>query len=359
MFDKNQPYNDLPLLPPSSDLETKAVLKRAIAANRALAELKGVGDLIPNQTVLLSTLALQEAKLSSEIENIVTTNDELYRALADDDHHTDPQTKEVLHYNTALWFGVQSLMLGQPLATRLFEDIARNIKPSISGVRKIPGTKIVDGEGEVIYTPPEGEALLRDKLENLENFIYDDSDDLDPLVKMAVIHYQFEAIHPFTDGNGRTGRILNMLYLVEQKLLEFPVLYLSSYIIQHKNDYYKGLRHITEKESWEPWILYMLQAIQETALLTRNKILDIKKLMEAVTESVKQDLPKVYSKELVEVLFRQPYCKIRFLEEANIAKRQTASMYLQELERVGVLQSYKKGRERYFINVPFYNLLIR
>jgi Fic family protein len=359
MFDRNQPYNDLPLLPPSSELETKAVLKRAIAANRALAELKGVGDLIPNQTVLLSTLALQEAKLSSEIENIVTTNDELYRALADDDHHTDPQTKEVLHYNTALWFGVQSLILGQPLATRLFEDIARNIKPSVSGVRKIPGTKIVDGAGEVIYTPPEGEALLRDKLENLENFIYDASDDLDPLVKMAVIHYQFEAIHPFTDGNGRTGRILNMLYLVEQKLLEFPVLYLSSYIIQHKNDYYKGLRHITEKESWEPWILYMLQAIQETALLTRNKILDIKKLMETVTESVKQDLPKVYSKELIEVLFRQPYCKIRFLEEANIAKRQTASMYLQELERVGVLQSYKKGRERYFINVPFYDLLIR
>ncbi len=225
----------------------------------------------------------------------------------------------------------------------MFEDIAQNIKPSVSGVRKIPGTKIIDGAGEVIYTPPEGEALLRDKLANLENFIYA-SDDLDPLVKMAVIHYQFEAIHPFTDGNGRTGRILNMLYLVEQKLLEFPVLYLSSYIIQHKNDYYKGLRDITEEESWESWILYMLQAIQETALLTRNKILDIKKLMETVTESVKQDLPKVYSKELIEVLFRQPYCKIRFLEEANIAKRQTASMYLQELERVGVLQSYKKGR---------------
>ncbi len=362
VFERNHPFNDLPLLPPSIELETKVVLKQAISANRALAELKGVGDQIPNQAVLLNTLAMQEAKLSSEIENIVTTNDELYRALADEGQQgqqSDPHTKEVLHYNEALWYGFQKIKQGQPLTTRLFEEIAQIVKPSVSGVRKVPGTKVVDGiSGNVIYTPPEGEAILRDKLANLERFIYA-NDDLDVLVKMAIMHYQFESIHPFTDGNGRTGRILNILYLVEKHLLELPVLYLSSYIIQHKSDYYMGLRCVTERGDWENWLLYMLRAIEETSSITRDKILAIRRLMERVSETVKRELPKIYSKELVEILFQQPYCKIRFLEEADIAKRQTASNYLRELEGFGLLKGVKRGREVYYVNVPFFDLLTK
>jgi Fic family protein len=359
VFERNYPFNDLPLLPPPVELETKVVLKQAISANRALAELKGVGDLIPNQAVLLNTLAIQEAKLSSEIENIVTTNDELYRALADEGQPSDPHTKEVLHYNEALWYGSQRIKQGQTLTTRLFEEIAQIVKPSVSGVRKVPGTKVVDGiTGNVIYTPPEDEGILRDKLANLENFIYAD-DDLDVLVKMAIMHYQFESIHPFTDGNGRTGRILNILYLVEKHLLEIPVLYLSSYIIQHKGDYYMGLRGVTEQGDWEKWLLYILRAIEETSSITRDKILAIRRLMEQVSETVKQELPKIYSKELVEVLFQQPYCRIRFLEEADIAKRQTASNYLRELESFGLLKGVKRGREVYYVNVPFFDLLTK
>ena len=298
-FDPCQPYNDLPELPLPFDLESRAVLKQAIAANKALAELKGAGELVPNQAVLIQSIGLQEAKLSSEIENIVTTNDELYRAFANHGGKTDSHTKEVLRYNEALWHGFSSIRdQNRPLTTNLFEELFQIIKKSNAGVRKTPGTKLANSRGEVIYTPPEGEVVLRDKLANLEKFIYAE-DGIDPLVKLAVIHYQFEAIHPFTDGNGRTGRILNILYLIEQNLLDIPILYLSRYIIENKTDYYTGLRQITEKGEWESWILYMLQAIEKTARETRQRILDIRDMLQADIEKVRNELPKVYSKELL------------------------------------------------------------
>ncbi|MCK4623221.1 MAG: Fic family protein [Desulfuromonadales bacterium] len=356
-FDPQKPYNDLPTLPPSIELETKPVLKQAISANRALAELKGAGELVPNQAVLIQSIGLQEAKLSSEIENIVTTNDELYRAFANQGGKMEPHTKEVLRYNDALWHGFDSIRNHhRPLSTNLFEELFQRIKKNKAGVRKTPGTKLANGDGKIIYTPPEGEGILRDKLANLERFIYAE-DGIDPLVKLAVIHYQFEAIHPFTDGNGRTGRILNILYLIEQGLLDIPVLYLSRYIIENKKAYYTGLRKVTENGDWEFWILYMLKAVEHTARATRERILEIRNLMLADIERVKTELPKVYSKELLELLYHQPYCKIRFLEKAGIAQRQTASNYLKELERIGMLEAIKIGREVYYINGKFFDLL--
>lgn len=347
-FEHLQPYNDLPLLPPPVELETKAVLKQAIAANRVLANLRGLAAQIPNQGVLINSIVLQEARLSSEIENIVTTNDELYRADADADGKTDPHTKEVLRYRQALYHGFSELKT-RPLTTNLFIDIVRIIKQVNFGVRRVPGTALKNAQGEVVYTPPVGETVIRDKLSNLEQFIHA-QDDLDPLVKMAVMHYQFEAIHPFEDGNGRTGRILNLLYLVEQGLLDIPVLFLSRYIIANKVGYYEGLRGVTERHAWEPWILFMLQAVESTAQQTFAQVTRIRELMEQVREQVHQQAPSIYSKDLVEVIFRHPYTKIQFLVDAGIAKRQTASSYLQTLASLGVLRPSKQGREMYYIN---------
>ncbi len=358
-FDPQAPYNDLPLLPPPGDLESKAVLKKAIGANKALAELKGAGELIPDQSLLIQAIGLQEAKLSSEIENIVTTNDELYRAFADEGQRTNPHTKEVLRYKDALWHGFKSIKQdNRTLTTRLFEELFQIIKETTAGVRRTPGTKLANTAGEIIYTPPEGEAIIRDKLANLETFLYS-RDDLDPLTKLAVIHYQFEAIHPFTDGNGRTGRIINILYLIEMGLLDIPILYLSRHIIDNKGAYYAGLKQVTENQAWEPWILYLLDAIEQTARNTRERIVAIRDLMNVTIERVKRELPKVYSKDLLELLFRQPYCKIRFLEDGGIAQRQTASMYLKELERIGILRGIKMGRELYYINVNLLELLVK
>ncbi len=356
-FDRNQPYNDLPLLPPSTELETKAVLKQAIAANRVLANLRGLAAQIPNQGVLINSIVLQEARLSSEIENIVTTNDELYRADADADGKTDPHTKEVLRYRQALNFGFRQLK-ERPLSTNLFIDIVRAIKQVDLGVRRVPGTALKNALDEVVYTPPVSEAVIREKLANLEQFIHA-QDDLDPLIKMAVMHYQFEAIHPFEDGNGRTGRILNLLYLVEQGLLDIPVLFLSRYIIANKLGYYEGLRGVTERQDWESWILYMLRAVESTAQQTFDQVTRIRLLMEQVREQVQQQAPGIYSKDLIEVIFQHPYTKIQFLVDANIAKRQTASSYLQTLASLGVLRSSKQGREMYYINDALFSELVK
>jgi Fic family protein len=347
-FERSQPYNDLPLLPPAVELESKAVLKQAIAANRTLANLRGLAAQIPNQGVLINSIVLQEARLSSEIENIVTTNDELYRADADPEGKTDPHTKEILRYRQALYFGFQELAR-RPLTTNLFIDIVRLIKEVELGVRRVPGTSLKNTQGEVIYTPPEGEAVIRDKLSNLEQFIHAE-DGIDPLVKMAVMHYQFEAIHPFEDGNGRTGRILNLLYLVEQKLLDIPVLFLSRYIIANRAEYYEGLRGVTERQDWESWILYMLRAVESTAQQTFDQVTRIRGLMELVRKQVQEQAPGIYSKDLIEVIFKQPYTKIQFLVDAGIAKRQTASTYLQTLSGLGFLRPSKQGREIYYIN---------
>lgn len=356
-FDPQKPYNDLPLLPPPVELETRPVLKKAIAANKALAELKGAGELIPDQSLLIQAIGLQEAKLSSEIENIVTTNDELYRAFADNGQHSDPHTKEVLRYKDALWHGFTSVTsANRPLTTVLFEEMFQIIKESSAGIRRTPGTKLANQQGDVIYTPPEGEAIIRDKLADLERFIHAD-DDIDPLVKLAVMHYQFEAIHPFTDGNGRTGRIINILYLIERGLLDLPILYLSRYIIDHKSDYYVGLRQVTEAGAWEPWILYILEAVELMARTTREKILAIRDLMHDFGEQMKRYAPRIYSKDLVEVIFRQPYCKIRFIEQAGLGHRETASIYLKKLESIGLLRAFKAGRELYYLNDPLLDIL--
>ena len=356
-FHRDQPYNALPALPPPLELETKRVLKQTTAASRVLAELKGAGDLIPNQSVLVRMIGLQEAKLSSEIENIVTTNDELYRAFADETGKTDPPTKEVLRYNDALWYGIDQMKLGRPLCTSLFEEVVQIITQNTAGVRRTPGTTIVnDATKTTIYTPPDGERVIRDKLAALENFLHG-TDDLDPLVKMAVLHYQFEAIHPFSDGNGRTGRILNILYLISMGLLDVPVLYLSGYVIQHKSHYYTGLRQVTEQNAWEDWILFILRGIEETALATHQRIQNIRLLMQTTSVKVKTELPKIYSKDLIEVLFAQPYTKIRFLENSGIAKRDAASKYLRQLSQIGVLSPVPVGRDIYYLNKPFFDLL--
>lgn len=356
-FDRLQPFNDLPDLPPVADLESRAILKQAIASNRVLANLRGFAGQIPNQGMLINGLVLQEARLSSEIENIVTTNDELFRADADADGKTDASTKEVLRYRQALYHGYQALKT-RPLSTNLFTEIVRIIKGVEFDIREAPGTALKNGAGEVIYTPPVGEVLLRDKLANLERFIHA-RDGLDPLVKMAVTHYQFEAIHPFEDGNGRTGRILNVLLLVDQGLLDIPVLFLSRFIMANKHGYYEGLRGVTERQDWESWILYMLKAVEVTAQETFDQVLRIRELMEQVRQRVSTEAPGIYSKDLIEVIFRHPYTKIQFLVDAGLAKRQTASTYLQTLAGMGVLRASKHGREMYYINDGLLAELIR
>ncbi len=356
-FDKSIPYNDLPGLPPNIEIETKEVLKMAICANKAIAELRISGHLIPNQAILIQALGLSEAKLSSEIENIVTTNDELYRAFIDEPATADAHTKEVLLYKDALWHGYNAVFKKKRLLTTLlFEELVQILKNTKQGVRKSSGTKLVNGLGELMYTPPEGEQVIREKLSQLETFIYSQTS-LDALIQMALVHYQFEAIHPFPDGNGRAGRILNVLFLIEKKVLDIPVLYLSRYIIANKTAYYDGLRKVTEENAWESWVLYILKGLEETAIITRKQITKIHDLMQKTASLVRERLPRIYSKDLIEVLFHSPYSKIKSLEEAGIAKRQTASQYLQQLEGIGILRSFRAGRDVYYINDPFLKIL--
>ena len=359
-FDRNRPYNDLPLLPPAVDVETKPVLRKAISAGRALAELKGLGETIPNQAMLVNSLVLQEAKASSEIENIITSNDALFKAFTADTANVDAATKEVLRYREALWEGYNALTQRPVLGTNLFLHMVQTIKRTDAGIRCLPGTVIMNSAtGAVIYTPPEGEAVIRDKLKNLEDFIHEPSE-MDSLVKLALIHYQFEAIHPFSDGNGRTGRIVNILFLTLQGLLDVPVLYLSKFIIENKSDYYRLLGAVTENGEWEPWILYLLEAVEQTAVFTRDRIQAIRRLMAETMELAKARLrPTTYSKELIELLFCQPYTKGQFLVDAGIGERKTAASYLHELEAIGVLKSRRVGRETLYLNAALYELLAR
>lgn len=357
-FDPNKPFNGLPLLPPDADLETKAVLKKSISAGRMLAELKGLGETIPNQSILINSLTLQEAKASSEIENVVTTHDALFKAFTADTSQIDPSTKEVLRYREALWEGFSVLKQKPLLTTNLLIRLVQIIKKNEVGIRNATGSKIANpASGETIYTPPEGEKQIRNKLKNLEDYIHD-PDGPDPLIRLAVIHYQFESIHPFFDGNGRTGRILNILFLVQQQLLDLPILYLSRHIIAYKNDYYRLLRDVTISGQWEPWLIFMLEAVEQTAASTRQLIFDIRQLLSETMEKVKKDLPgRVYSKELIELLFQQPYTKGQFLVDAGIAKRQTVAEYLKALEKIGVLKSQKIGKEVLYLNIKLYDLL--
>lgn len=351
------PYNGLPKLPPAFELETRSVLKACIEARAALAELKQVAALIPNQAMLINTIPLLEAKDSSAIENIVTTADKLFQ-YAHLDGHADSATKEALRYRSALRRGFQSLA-ERPLCTATAVDICRTLKGADIDVRRSPGTQLVnDRTGEVIYTPPEGEAHLRDLLANWERFMHE-ARELDPLIRLAVGHYQFEAIHPFVDGNGRTGRILNILFLVQEALLQLPILYLSRYIIANKSDYYRLLLAVTREQAWEQWVLFMLAAVEETARWTTAKILAIRELAAHTVSHVRERLPKIYSRELVDVIFEQPYCRIANLVEKGLGQRQAASRYLQQLTRIEVLVELDVGREKLFIHPKLMHLLVK
>ncbi len=353
----DQPYNELPQLPPVTDLESARILKACIPARAALAELKQAGELLPNQGLLINLIPLLEAKDSSEIENIVTTSDKLFE-YAQNEQHADPATKEALRYRTALFNGFQSLR-DRPLCATTAWEVCSTIKGTDMDIRRVPGTTLANQvTGKVIYTPPLGERLLRDLLGNWADFLHQ-QDGIDPLIKMAVSHYQFEAIHPFTDGNGRTGRVLNVLYLIEQKLLTLPTLYLSHYIVRHRADYYRLLNEVTSDEAWESWILYLLKAVERTAMMTTAKITAVRDLIEITREHISDKLPKIYSYELLTVIFEQPYCRIRNLVENDIAQRQTASEYLKQLAGIGVLQEVQAGKEKLFVHPKLIKLMTK
>lgn len=354
----DQPYNQLPLLPPKLELiETRAVLKACIRARAALAELKQAGQLLPNQGMLINLLPLLEAKDSSEIENIVTTTDQLFR-YAQEDTGADHATKEALRYRTALYQGFTQLK-SRPLCGATASEVCSTLKHTDMDIRKIPGTLIGNKTtGEVIYTPPTSEKVIRDLLANWEQFLHEE-DDIDPLIKMAVSHYQFEAIHPFHDGNGRTGRILNVLYLIEQNLLTLPILYLSRYIVENKKSYYQLLSEVTSERQWENWLLFMLQGVEQTSIWTVKKIAATKELIELTTNYIRDQLPKIYSHELVQVIFEQPYCRISNLVDKNIAQRQTASSYLKQLTRIGVLEEVEAGKEKLFVHPKLMQLMTK
>ena len=350
------PYNELPPLPPSVELETRSVLKACIPARAALAELKQAAEMIPNQAILINTLPLLESQASNEIENIVTTTDKLFQHQYEDDN-ADVATKEALRYSQSIYEGFRSIHK-KPLNTRTAEEICTQIKNIEMKVRKVPGTALGKDSGEVVYTPPEGEDRLRNLLANWEQFLHNETE-IDPLIRMAVGHYQFEAIHPFADGNGRTGRVLNSLFLIHEGLLTLPILYLSRYIIEHKADYYRLLLEVTAKQNWEPWILFMLKGVEETSSWTKSKIDAILKLFDHTTEFARNHAAKAYSHELVSLIFELPYCRIQNVVEMDGSVRQTAAKRLKKFVEIGILQEVASGREKLFIHPKLLRLLTR
>ena len=356
-FDPTMPYNDLPELPPPVEqIESTEILKKCIKARVALAELKQAAELIPNSAVLVNALPLLEARASSEIENIVTTTDKLFEFADIAEDKADAATKEALRYRSALFEGSKMVQRGM-LTVDMAIQICSTIKGLELDIRAESGTTLKSRmTGEVIYTPPVGQKLLQAKLDNWADFMHSNQD-IDPLVRMAVQHYQFEAIHPFADGNGRTGRILNILFLVEHGLLDSPILYLSRYIIQNKAAYYRLLKNVTHDQDWATWIMFILNGVEETCTWTTDKIKAIRELMEHTAEYTQISLPKTYSWELVELLFKQPYCRIGNLVDTGIAKRQTASVYLKQLCDAGILKEIKSGRENIFVHPKYIELL--
>ena len=345
------------LLPPEADLETKQVLKRLAGAHRALAELKGFADTMPNKNILINAVTINEAKDSSEIENIITTHDELFKAMSQPNYQ-NPAAKEVVNYRTALWKGYEAIKDTQILTSNMMVEIQQNIEKNRAGIRKLPGTVLKnEATGEVVYTPPSGEQEIMALLSNLERYMNDDHDGIDPLIKLAVIHHQFESIHPFYDGNGRTGRIINVLYLVLKELLDSPILYLSQYIIRNKASYYRLLQEVRTKGAWEEWILFMLDGIESTAIETLKLIKRINTLVEQTAEDILSALPKIYSRELVDLLFFEFYTKTIYIEKGLRISRQTAVTYLSALEESGFLTSERMGRERIYLNKRLFEVV--
>jgi len=352
----DQAYNELPPLPPPIEaVETRAVLKACIPARAALAELRQAGELLPDQGLLVNLLPMLEARDSSEIENIFTTTEKLFRH-ARHERGADPATREALRYRKALEEGCR-LLDSRPVCTAMAVELCSLIQDRPMEIRRLPGTVIDDAaRDEVIYTPPEGEDRIRELLANWETFVHGE-DDLDPLIRMAVSHYQFEATHPFMDGNGRTGRLLNVLMLMERGLLTLPILYLSRYIVKNKADYYRLLLGVTRDGAWEEWILFMLNGVEQVSTWTCDKVAAIRALMDDTSAYVRQQLPRIYSHELMQVIFEQPYCRISSLVERDIAKRQTASVYLKDLASIGVLKEEKAGKEKLFVNPKLMRLM--
>ena len=347
-------------LPPTEELETRAVLKSLPAAHRALAELKGILGTLPDAEILLNTLPLQEAKDSSAIENIITTHDELFQAALQPDGPTTQAAKEVQHYAAALQLGFGLVRQHGFLSSNHLVQIQAALEHNNAGYRRLPGTALKNAQtGEVVYTPPQDHATILDLMGNLEQYLNDDTlSDADPLVKMAVLHFQFESIHPFYDGNGRTGRILNILYLVLKDLLDLPVLYLSRFITQHKADYYRHLQQVRDTGAWEPWLLYLISGVAHTAQETIALIKAMRQLMQQTQTQLRTY--RFYSQDLLNHLFRYPYTRIEFVQQELQVSRLTAGTYLNQLAAPGgLLQKHKLGKANYYVNQPLFELLAK
>ncbi len=343
------PFNDY-------DLKTPRILESLNEASRSLAELKGFANSIPNQYILINAITINEAKDSSEIENIVTTHDSIYKVLTESGFK-DESAKEVVDYRSAIWRGYEIIKEKEFISTNILVELQGMIEHNKAGIRKNPGTKLINSKtGEVIYTPPQDEKEIRDLLKNLEDYI-NENDDVDPLIKMALIHYQFESIHPFYDGNGRTGRILNVLYLVLNNLLDSPILYLSNYINKNNDEYYRLFTEFRENSNYEDWIIYILKGIEETSKNTIELIKLIQEEMEAYKQDFITKLPKIYSEELLDSLFYEVYTRINYIEERCHVTRQTAATYLNSLVEAGLLEFEKIGRESIYKNTRLINLL--
>ncbi len=347
-------------LPIKFDVENKVILRSLLKAHKALAELKGVASTIPNQNILINTLGLQEAKDSSAIENIVTTHDELYKSEIDFSTIKSLETKEVQNYITALKRGFALISEREILTNNMILEIQEQLEKNKAGFRKVAGTALKNSStGEVIYTPPQHNDEIVALMSNLEQYINNpELSDFDPLVKMAIIHFQFESIHPFYDGNGRTGRIINILYLIVNGLLDLPILYLSSYIIRHKSDYYQLLQKVRDTNEYEDWILYMIKGVEETSKETIQLITSIKVLMLETKNNLRSNY-KFYSQDLLNNLFKHPYTKIDFVIDDLGVSRPTASGYLNQLAEDGLLEKERIHKTNYYINRPLFDLLSR
>lgn len=355
---QNAPHYKLDNLPPLREkVETIKILRQTNKSTAALAELKGIAKTIPNQAMLINAIVLQEAKDSSEIENIITTQDELYKALAVKKLNISAETKEVVNYRKAIFHGYDLARQQGFLKVNDIVSIQQELVDNTAGIRNTPGTVLKnDKTGEVVYTPPQDKAEILDFLTNFINH-FNQPDDLSPLINLAILHYQFESIHPFYDGNGRTGRILNILYLLLNELIDVPILYLSSYITDNKPEYYKLLNQTNKTGQWEEWILFMLKAVESTSKDTIIRITNIKNQLDSTIIKVQEKASKIYRKELVELLFEQPYLKIEFVVDRLGVERKAASRYLQELESIGILEFQKVGRETLYINRELIEIL--
>ena len=349
----------IPQLPLALDLESKAILKKTAAARSALAEMKGAALSIPNESILNSTLSLQEAKDSSAIENIITTHDELYQGDYLKKKFKSIASKEVHNYAETLRWGFETVRQKGILKNNHIIHMQATLEENDAGFRKVPGTELKNEQtGEIVYTPPQTHDEVVALMSNLEQFInVNELCDWDPLLKMAIIHHQFESIHPFYDGNGRTGRIINILYLVKEGLLNLPLLYLSRYINQNKADYYRLLQKVRTDNAWEEWVLYILDGVEQTSLQTIKVIEGIKKLMQSHKDRMRSELPKIYSQDLLNNLFRHPYTKIDFVMEETGVSRKTAAKYLDELDKLGIVSKQKIWKDNYYINTDLFNLL--